>query len=231
MKRAAGVADAVDAIRAVDVAFNSLINEVDVSKMRVFLSDVLFDKETSGSGKKVTIPFGKNDCTVFRKVMSTEDMIQEFAPALRTGSQAEAFRIALQMLGDLCGFGISYFDIDESRGYLKTATEVSSDNSALMRNIARHEHALEVSLAGISHAVLHCARTFDETIPAEGSIRCEFDDSIVTDTAAEKRLAMEEVGVTLHPYEYRMRFYGESENEARKRAEGLGAVRSGGSGE
>lgn len=44
MKRAAGVADAVDAIRAVDVAFNSLINEVDVSKMRVFLSDVLFDK-------------------------------------------------------------------------------------------------------------------------------------------------------------------------------------------
>lgn len=70
-------ADAIDAIQAVDVAFDSLINEVDVSKMRVFLSDVLFDKETSGSGKKVTIPFGKNHCTVFRKVMSTEDMIQE----------------------------------------------------------------------------------------------------------------------------------------------------------
>ena len=120
----------------------------------MFLSDVLFDKETSESSKKATIPFGKNDCTVFRKMMSTEDMIQEFAPALRTGSQAEAFRIALQMLGDLCGFGISYFDIDESLGHLKTATEVSSDNSALMRNIARHEHALEVSLAGISRAAL-----------------------------------------------------------------------------
>lgn len=220
-------ADAIDAIQAVDVAFDSLINEVDVSKMRVFLSDVLFDKETSGSGKKVTIPFGKNHCTVFRKVMSTEDTIQEFAPALRTGSQAEAFRIALQMLGDLCGFGIPYFDIDESRGCLKTATEVSSDNSALMRNIVRHEHALEVSFVDISHAVPHCARTFDEGIPAEGSIRCEFDDSIVTDTAAEKRLAMEEVGTTLHPYEYRMRFYGELEEEGRERAEGLGAIRSG----
>ena len=216
-------ADAVDAIQAVDVAFDALINEVDVSKMRIFLSDVLFDKETSGSGKKVTIPFGKNDCTVFRKVMSTEDMIQDFAPALRTNSQSEAFRIALQMLGDLCGFGISYFDLDESRGYVKTATEVSSDNSALMRNIARHEHALEVSLAGISRAVLHCARTFGESLPDEGNVAVSFDDSIITDTAAEKRLAMEEVGVTLHPYEYRMRFYGESEEEARKRAEGLGA--------
>ena len=222
MKRAAGVADAIDAIQAVDVAFDSLINEVDVSKMRVFLSDVLFDKETSGSGKKVAIPFGKNDCTVFRKVMSTEDMIQEFAPALRTGSQAEAFRIALQMLGDLCGFGISYFDIDESRGYLKTATEVSSDSSALMRNIARHEHALEQSIAGICRALLSVSRSLGESIPDEGSIRVDFDDSIVTDTAAEKRMAMDEVGVTMHPYECRMPFYGESEQEARRRAEGLG---------
>ena len=38
--------------------------------------------------------------------MSTEDTIQEFAPALRTSSQIDAFRVALQMLGDLCGFGI-----------------------------------------------------------------------------------------------------------------------------
>ena len=215
-------ADAVDAIQAVDATFDALINEISVSRMRIFLSDVLFDKDTDGSGKKVTIPFGKNDCTIFRKVMSTEDMIQEFAPALRTSSQAEAFRIALQTLGDLCGFGISYFDLDDSRGYVKTATEVASDSSALMRNIARHEHALEVSLAGISHALLHCARSFGETLPDEGAIAVSFDDSIVTDTAAEKRLAMAEVGVTLHPWEYRVRFYGEAEDVAKERAKGLG---------
>ena len=125
-------ADAVDAIQAVDLAFDALINEVDVSKMRIFLSDVMFDKDASGSGRKVTIPFGKDDCTVFRKVMITEDMVQEFAPVLRTSSQSEAFRIALQVMGDLCGFGISYFDLDEPRGYVKTATEVSSDNSPRM---------------------------------------------------------------------------------------------------
>ena len=109
-------ADDVDAVQAVDLTFDALINEVDVSKMRVFLSDVLFDREKTGD-KAITIPFGKRDCTVFRKVMSTEDTIQEFAPALRTASQSEAFRIALQMLGDLCGFGLGYFDFDESRGF------------------------------------------------------------------------------------------------------------------
>ena len=215
-------ADAVDAIQAVDLAFDALINEVDVSKMRIFLSDVMFDKETSGSGKSVSIPFGRQDCTVFRKVMSSDDMVQEFAPALRTGSQAEAFRIALQMLGDLTGFGITYFDFDDV-GYMKTATEVSSDNSALMRNIAKHEHVLERSIAQISRAVMHVARGFGESLPEEGCIKVTFDDSIITDTSAAKLQDMAEVGLTLWPWEYRVRWYGEDEQTAKERARGLGA--------
>jgi hypothetical protein len=143
-----------------------------VSKMRAFLSDVLFDREKSGD-KTISIPFGKSDCTVFRKVMSTKDTIQEFAPALRTSSQSEAFRIALQMLGDLTGFGIRYFDFDESHGYVRTATEVSSsDNSALMRNIRRHENALEGAITGIARAVIGVSRSFGEIIPDEGVMRC-----------------------------------------------------------
>ena len=215
-------ADAVDAVQAVDLTFDALINEVDVSKMRVFLSDVLFDREKSGD-KTISIPFGKSDCTVFRKVMSTEDTIQEFAPALRTASQVEAFRIALQMLGDLCGFGISYFDLEESRGYVKTATEVSSDNSALMRNIRRHENALEGAIAGIARAVMSVSRTFGENIPDEGLVRVEYDDSIIQDTAAEKAQDMAEVGVTLAPWEYRVRWYGEDEATARRLAAEIGA--------
>ena len=130
--------------------------------------------------ERVSIPFGKQSCTVFRKVMSTEDTIQEFAPALRTASQVEALRISLQMLGDLCGFGIMYFDFD-STGYVKTATEVSSDNAALMRNIARHEHVLEQSITDIARALLYIARGFGVDLPHEGAIRVTFDDSIIVD--------------------------------------------------
>ena len=212
-------ADAIDAVQAVDLAFDAMINEVDVSKMRVFLSDVLFDKEQDGK-KRVSIPFGKQDCTVFRKVMSTEDTIQEFAPALRTASQVEALRIALQMLGDLCGFGITYFDFD-STGYIKTATEVSSDNSALMRNIARHEHGLEQSIAGIARALLHIARGFGIDLPHEGAIRVTFDDSIIVDTYQEKKQDLSEVGVTMTVAEYRQKWYGESVATAEERSKEL----------
>ena len=214
-------ADAVDAVQAVDLTFDAIVNEVDVSKMRVFLSDVLFDREKNGD-KTVSIPFGRQDCTVFRKVMSTEDTIQEFAPALRTNAQIEAFRVALQLLGDLTGFGLNYFDMDESRGYVKTATEVSSDNSALMRNIRRHENSLEGAIVSIAKAVMHMSRSFGESIPDEGVTTVQFDDSIIQDTAAEKAQDMQEVGVTMNAYEYRMRWMGEDEATARARAAEIG---------
>lgn len=213
-------ADAIDAIQAVDLTFDALVNEVDLSKMRVFLSDVRFDRERDGS-KDVAIPFGKRDCTVFRKVMSTEDTIQEFAPALRTGAQVEAFRVALQMLGDLAGFGITYFDFDGA-DYVKTATEVSSDNAALMRNIRRHENCLEGPLVGIARSAMAASRALGESVPDEGGMRVMFDDSIVQDTDAEKQRDMREVGVTMAAWEYRMKWYGEDEATARERAGELG---------
>ena len=203
-------ADAVDAVQSVDLAYDALINEVDAGKMRVFLSDVMFDQERTADGRRVPIPFGKGDCTVFRKVMSTEDTIQEFAPALRTEAQGKAFRLALQVLGDLCGLGTNYFDLDNV-GYVKTATEVSSDNSALMRNIRKNENALSGALAGVAHALLACERNFGRDLPDEGDVTVIYDDSIVQDTASEKRQDMEEVAAGLMTREeYRARWYGES---------------------
>jgi hypothetical protein len=133
---------------------------------------------------------------VFRKVMSTEDTIQEFAPALRTEAQGKAFRLALQVLGDLVGLGTNYFDLDNV-GYVKTATEVSSDNSALMRNVRKNENALEGALAGVAHALLACARPMGEGLPEEGGVSVIYDDSIVQDTASEKRQDMDEVAAGL----------------------------------
>ena len=213
-------ADAVDAIQAVDLCYDAMMGEIDNGKMRVFLSDVMFDVERDGKGGRVSIPFGRQDCTVFRKVMSTEDTIHEFAPTLRTEAQARAFRVALQTLGDLCGFGINYFDL-ENVGYVKTATEVSADNSALMRNIRRHERALEGAVAGICRALLAAERRLGVELPDEGLVRVTFDDSIITDTTAEKRQDMDEVAAgLLEPWEYRAKWRGEDEATARRASAG-----------
>lgn len=222
-------ADAVDAIQAVDLCYDAMMGEIDNGKMRVFLSDVMFDVEREGKGGRVSIPFGRKDCTVFRKVMSTEDTIHELAPALRTEDQARAFRVALQTLGDLCGFGINYFDL-ENVGYVKAATEVSADNSALMRNIRRHEHALAGAIAGICRALLAAERNLGVELPDEGLVRVMFDDSIITDTAAEKKQDMDEVAAGLMAgWEYRAKWYGEDEETAARAWEVVGGPSGGAS--
>ena len=141
--------------------------------------------------------------------MSTEDTIQELASALSTGAQSRALRLALQVLGDLCGLGINYFDFDNV-GYVKT--EVSSDNSALMRNIRKNENALAALLAGVSCALLACERSMGRDLPDEDGVRVVFDDPIVQDTTSEKRQDMDEVAAGLMDRaEYRAKWYGESE--------------------
>lgn len=216
-------ANAVDAMQGVDLCYDAIFNEVDLGKMRVFVSDMLVDyqKKTDEDGNvtRIALPFGR-DNTVYRKVQSNEDMVQGYAPALRTDSMIGAYRMALQTMGDLCGFGLNYFDIDDSGG-VKTATEVSSDNSALMRNIRKHENALEDSIATIAHAVLHFAREFmGIPLPPEGDVHVNFDDSIISDTAAEKAQDMAEVGVTMNAWEYRMKWYAEDEATAKANVPG-----------
>lgn len=214
--------DAIDAVKSVDLAYDAIFNEIDLGKMRIFLGDSMFENAEDRKGERQAVPFGKSDAVVFRKVQSVDDVIKEFAPLLRTESQVQAYRTALQTLGDLTGFGLSYFDIDESGG-IKTATEVSSDNSALMRNIKKHENLLEGSIAQIGHAALHCAREFlGESLPDEGEIAVNFDDSIISDTAAEKAQDMAEVGTTMNAWEYRMKWYGEDEETARRNAAEVG---------
>ena len=208
-------ADAVDAVQSVDLAYDALINEIDAGKMRVFLSDVMFDQERAADGRRVPIPFGRGDCTVFRKVMSTEDTIQEFVPALRTEAQGKAFRLALQVLGDLVGLGTNYFDLDNV-GYVKTATEVSSDNSALMRNVRKNENALEGALAGTSRAVMACSRHMGAELPNEGDVSVIFDDNTIQGTASEKQQGMAEVAAGLLTRdEFRAKWYGKSRDDGK----------------
>lgn len=65
------------------------------------------------------------------------------------------------------------------------------------------------------------SRGFGESIPDGGVMRVQYDDSIVQDVAAEKAQDVAEVGVTIHAWEYRMKWYGEDEKTAKARARGL----------
>lgn len=200
--------DAIGAIQLVDNAFDSISREIDATKTKVFMSDALLDV-VDEQGERVTRPMSFDD-TVIRSVAGsgTDDLITVFSPSIRIDALRQALDTSLEVLGDLTGFGQQYFRLTPQGG-LKTATEVASDNAALMRNMRRHEIILRGAAERICTAVL-ALMGFNTKVIAT------FDDSIITDTVQERTMALSEVGAGVMPrWLYAVKYLGMSESEAR----------------
>ena len=213
-------ADAIDAIKGVDNAFDSMQREIDATKVKIFMSEDLFDIEDR-NGKKVAVPMSPEQ-TIVVKMGSTpgNDMYQVFSPPIRIQQLAEALNVALSELGDLTGFGQDYFRYDR-KGGIRTATEVSADNNGFMRTIRKHENELRPQLEQLLTSVMKCHVALGEWagVPAEAEATVDFDDSIIQDTTAEKGIMLQEVAAGIVPkWKYLVRFYAMSEEDAREEA-------------
>lgn len=209
-------ADALSAIKAVDLAFDSLFQEVDLTAVKVFMDEELIDVR-SQDGKLV--PLSRTDQQVFRAVdgANASKKIDVFSPDIRTAQLKDALDIALAELGEICGFGQNYFTLDKAGG-LKTATEVVAENGALMRNVRKHENILrgavqDVVSALLENARIHCGAQIEESF---GAVSVEFDDSVITDTQTAKAQMLAEIAAGVVPkWMYLKEYMGMSEEEAK----------------
>lgn len=209
-------ADAIDTIRAVDLAFDSMFQEVDLTGVKVFMDEDLIDVATE-DGK--TIPITNTEQRTYRMVdgMGANKKIDVFSPDIRTEPLKQALDVALAELGETCGFGQQYFMLDKAGG-LKTATEVVSDNGALMRNVRKHENAVRGAIQDVMRALLdnariHCAAPIEQDF---GAITVQFDDSVITDTQTAKNQMLAEIAAGVRPkWHYLMEFEGMTEDEVR----------------
>ena len=208
--------NALGAVKLVDEAVDTMYNYLYVGKPLLFIDDSLIYKDPV-TGKQTT--YRKRDQQFFRKLSGIGDakrFIEGWTPDLQITETREAVSTALQLLSVMGGFGSNYFTLDKAGG-IKTATEVNADNSALFRNIAKHESLLTGSIIRLVRGAMEMCRQLRGDVIPESPIRVEFDDSIIIDTAAEKAELLAEIAAGVaQPWEYRVRFYGESLEEARE---------------
>lgn len=212
-------ADAVDEIKAVDIAWDAFIQEVANTGVKVFVDDEMIDTNGGADGGD-PVPVGVAEDMYYRKVEGKEmkNYIEVFSPNIRTDRLLTALNTALSQLGDQCGFGENYFTIDKAGG-MKTAKEVVADNSQLMRNVRKHEVVVrgaiqDVVCALLDNARIHCGAQIEEDF---GAVSVQFDDSVITDTQSEKEMMLAEISAGVVPkWMYLVKFYGKSEEEARE---------------
>lgn len=214
-------ADAIDAVKSVDLTWDAFMQEIELTGAMVFMDEALIDVKDE-DGRLIPVPRGDDD-HMFRKLagQAGSELFEVYSPEIRSDPLFKAFDAALAELGDQCGFGQKYFTLDKAGG-LKTATEVSSDNSALMRSIRKHEVVLGSAIKQLAVALLTCARTCCGADVEEdfGEVSVFFDDSIITDTQTEKNMMLAEIAAGVVPkWMYLHEFYGMGEDEAKAAVE------------
>lgn len=210
--------DAIDAIKATDLTWDSIFQEVDLTRVRVFLDEEMIDIKDENGQK---IPIADIEDQVYRMVYKSGEnggkAIDVFSPNIRIEPLKDALNIALSQLGDNCGFGDQYFQIDKTGG-MKTATEVVSDNSTLMRNVRKHENSVGDALKDIITGLLSCAKSLEVAAFDDfGVVNIKFDDSIIVDTQTEKQTMLNEIAAGVLPaWMFPVTFYGKTEEEAKE---------------
>jgi len=204
-------ANAIDNLKAVDICFDALKNEVNDGRRRTFVRAELMNYD---SGEQ-RLTFDPNDTTVYQlpKGANKDDLIQSDSDDLRTDKQINTLNTNLNILGDGVGFGENHYHFDGTN--LSTATAVVSSNSKLFRRKKKLEVGYESSIFDLVKAICYASTQFGTYNINTEDMVVQFDDSIVEDKEAESNRAMREVSAgLLGKVEYREKIFGETEEIA-----------------
>ena len=206
-------ANAIDNMKAVDISFDELKNELVNGRKRTFVrADMLnYDDGT----QKMT--FDKNDTTVYvlPAGATKDDLIQSDTENLRTDKQIETLNTNLNILGNKVGFGENHYHFDGTN--LSTATAVVSSNSKMFRRKKKLEIGYSDAIKDLVEAVCYASTQFGKYNINTDDMAIQFDDSIVEDKEAESNRALREKSAgIMSAVEYRMKIFGETEEIAQQ---------------
>lgn len=207
-------ANAIDNLKAVDLAFDEVRNELQLGRKRIFARADMFNYD-NGIQKAV---FDDNDISIYQlpKGVSKDDLIQSESDDLRTDKQVASLNTELNILGNKVGFGENHYHFDGTN--LSTATAVVSSNSKLFRRKKKLEVGYESAIYDLVKAVSYASSRFGTYNINTDEMVIQFDDSIIEDKEAESNRAMREVSQGLMgKVEYRMKIFGETEEIAKQK--------------
>ena len=219
-------ANAISTLMAIDNAYDSLNNEIQLGRKRV-VADVDQYTEVDEKGNKVNT-FDPNDALIYSipardtKVgEGQKQLLEDISGQLRINDIVAALNQQLSIYSSKVGLGENYYRFSDMQKGVTTATQVISENSTLYKTMRKHEILLEQSLKDMVLSLVYLNNTFtsNPTINIKGysDITIQFDDSIIEDTNAQKTSDRQDVanGV-MSKVEYRMKYYGEDEKTAIK---------------
>lgn len=201
----------IDVIKGLDIVYDSLVNEIQNGRKRLFVTSDALKVSSDGCFKNA---FDPND-VVFYLLDNNNDQdknkyVQEVNGQLRINELRLALQTNLELLASKLGFGQNYFKMDNFyHNNTRTATEVISSNSDLYRTVHKHEVLLEDSIKTLIKSIQFISKNiFNANI--DGDIFIDFDDSIIESDESKREQDREDVEMgAMSLAEYRSIWYDE----------------------
>ena len=212
-------ANAIDCLKGVDLCFNNFCRDFKLGGKKVFLNQSLTARDADGTmitpddvAQQLFMNMGDNDG------LDAQRLIHEFNPSLRVEENTGGLQAQLDYLSFKCGLGTRHYQFE--RGEILTATQYMGDRQELVQNAAKHGLAVRRAVEEILRAILWAGReALGMDVRPDCPIAVILEDGYLIDRESQRERDREEVqNGLMRRWEYRMRWYGETEAEARKAA-------------
>ena len=145
--------------------------------------------------------------------INDKPLMDVFSPPIRDAAYFNAWNQLMRQIEFDCF--LAYGTLSDPNNTDKTATEIESSKQRSYSYVHSCQEALQKALEDLVDAMAFWCQVYD-TIPA-GELHMHFawDDSIIVDKEQERQTARADIAMgAMSVIEYRMRYYGETEEEA-----------------
>ncbi len=203
-------ARAAELIEEADKQYSRLLWEFESGERALYVSDVAFRRDKFGRAR---VP----DKRLYRLLgieQGGDDLFSDWTPQLREENILRGLNAILRKIEFNCG--LAYGTLSDVDYVDKTAEEVRASKQRSYSMVCDMQKALEQGLEDLILAMDVLCSLYHLAPEGNYHLSFEFDDSIITDRSAEfaEKQQLLASGILL-PWEFRMWYFGESEEQAK----------------
>lgn len=199
--------DAIGAMQDADEQYSRLLWEFEGSELAIYADETALEHQDG----KVKMP--KLNKRLMRGIDQT-DLYEVFSPNIREQSILNGLDAILRDVEYLSG--LAYGTLSKQTETAKTATEIKASRQRSYCTVHAIQTALEYALTDYIGVLNDLCDLYRLAPSDKVEVSFDFDDSLVTDAETQQKIWLQEVAAGLmQPYEYRMRQYGETEEQAK----------------
>lgn len=208
---------AVDLIREADKQYSRLLWEFESGERALYVSDTAFQK---GKDNKPILP-NKRLYRALAVEDAKGDLFKDWTPTLREENILRGLNAILRKIEFNCG--LAYGTLSDVQDTDKTAEEILASKQRSYTTVCDIQRALEAALNDLIYAMDVLCTLYKLAPAGRYDTSFAFDDSIIADRKTEfaERQQLVSLGI-LQPWEFRMWYLGESEEEAKRAAGAIG---------